>query len=66
MLEMEQQVRLLEKQKAFLKKQAEIPDKKATLFDMMIDLAWKKYNISIRKNFLPEQSTNKDAKKKKY
>ena len=64
-LELEQKVRLLEKQKTFLEKQAETADKKAIIFDMMIDLAEKEYNISIRKNSLPEQSTNTDAKKKK-
>ena len=35
-----------------------------TIFDMMIDLAEKEYNISIRKNSLPEQLTNTEKKKK--
>ena len=65
-LELEQKVRLLEKQKAFLERQTETADKKAIIFDMMIDLAEKEYNIPIRKNFLPEQSTNTDTKKKKH
>ena len=65
-LELEQKVRLLEKQKAFLDKQTETSDKKAIIFDMMIDLAEKEYNIPIRKNSLPEQSTNTDSKKKKH
>ena len=65
-LELEQKVRLLEKQKAFLEKQTETADKKAIIFDMMIDLAEKEYNIPIRKNSLPEQSTNTDSKKKKH
>jgi transposase len=64
-LELEQKVRLLEKQKTFLEKQVETADKKAIIFDMMIDLAEKEYNIPIRKNSLPEQSTNTDKKKKK-
>ena len=50
----EQEVRLLKKQKAFLEKQAKQSDKKAILFDMMIDLAKKEYNITIRKNSKPE------------
>ena len=50
----EQEVRLLKKQKAFLEKQAKQSDKKAILFDMMIDLAKKEYNIPIRKNSKPE------------
>ena len=57
-LELEQQVKLLEKQKRFLEKQAAHSDKKSIIFDMMIDLAEKEYNIPIRKNCSPEQSTN--------
>lgn len=57
-LELEQKIKLLEKQKAFLEKQAENSDKKAIIFDMMIDIAEKEFNIPIRKNSLPEQSTN--------
>ena len=48
-IELEQQVRLLEKQKTFLAKQVETADKKAIIFDMMIDLAEKEYKIAIRK-----------------
>jgi transposase-like protein len=65
MLELEQKVKLLEKQKAFLERQIEQADKKAIIFDMMIDLAEKEYNIPIRKNSLPEQSIDTDQKKKK-
>jgi transposase-like protein len=54
-LELEQKVKLLEKQKAFLEKQVETADKKAIIFDMMIDLAEKEYNIPIRKNCSPGQ-----------
>lgn len=54
LLELEQEVRLLKKQKAFLEKQVEQSDKKAILFHMMIDLAEKEYNIPIRKNYKPE------------
>jgi transposase-like protein len=39
-----------------LEKQVEQSEKKAIIFDMMIDLAEEEYNISIRKNSLPEQS----------
>lgn len=65
LLELEQKVKLLEKQKAFLEHQVEQADKKAIIFDMMIDLAEKEYNIPIRKNSLPEQSINTDQKNKK-
>ena len=64
-LELEQQVKLLEKQKAYLEKQVETADKKAIIFDMMIKLAEKEYNIAIRKNSLPGQSTNTEQKTKK-
>ncbi|MGY6648601.1 transposase [Wenyingzhuangia sp. IMCC45574] len=54
LMELEQKVRLLEKQKAHLEKQLEQSDKKSILFDMMIDLAEKEYNIPIRKNSKPK------------
>ena len=54
-LELEAKVKLLEKQKHQLEKQADRADKKSIIFDMMIDLAEKEYNIPIRKNSLPEQ-----------
>lgn len=56
LLELEQKVKLLEKQKTFLEHQVEQSNKKAILFDMMIDLAEKEFNIPIRKKSLPEQS----------
>ena len=65
-LELEQKVKLLEKQKAFLEKQVETSDKKAIIFDMMIDLAEKEYKIAIRKNYSPGQSTNSGHNKKKH
>ncbi len=54
LLELEQEVQLLKTQKSFLEKQVEQSDSKAILFDMMIDLAEKEYNIPIRKNSKPE------------
>lgn len=65
LLELEQQVKLLQKQKALLEKQVEQADKKAIIFDMMIDLAEKEYNIPIRKNSFPDQSTNTEKNTKK-
>ena len=65
LLELEQKVRLLEKQKKFLEHQVEQSDKKAIIFDMMIDLAEKEYNIPIRKNSLPEQSKTSKKNTKK-
>ena len=64
-LELEQQIKLLEKQKAFLEKQVETADKKAIIFDMMIDLAEKEFNIAIRKKCSPEQLTITGKNKKK-
>ena len=65
LLELEQKVKLLEKQKAFLEKQVETADKKALIFDMMISLAEKEYNIPIRKKCSPEQSITTEKKQKK-
>lgn len=64
-MELEAQVKLLEKQKALLERQVYIADKKTILFDMMIDLAEKEYHIDIRKNSAPEQSTISEKKNKK-
>ncbi len=55
-MELEAKVKLLEKQKAFLEQQAHVSDSKAIIFDMMIDLAEKEYQIDIRKNSPPGQS----------
>ena len=56
-MELEAKVKLLEKQKNSLEQQAFVADKKAIIFDMMIDIAEKEYKIDIRKNSPPEQST---------
>lgn len=64
-MELEAQVKLLEKQKALLEQQAYVADKKAIIFDMMIDIAEQEYNIDIRKNSPPEQSTNLKKKNNK-
>ena len=53
-LELEQQVKLLEKQKNRAEHLAERADKKAILFDMMIDIAEKEFNIPIRKKQEPK------------
>ena len=66
LLELEQKVKLLEKQKAFLERQVETADKKAIIFDMMITLAEKEYNIPIRKKCSPEQSISTEKKQKKH
>jgi transposase len=54
-MELEAKVMLLEKQKAHLEQQVNFTDKKAIIFDMLIDIAEKEYNIDIRKNSSPEQ-----------
>ncbi|MEH0154326.1 hypothetical protein V6R21_09280 [Limibacter armeniacum] len=53
-LELEQKVKLLERQKQTLEKQVERADKKIILFDMMLEMAEKEYNIPVRKNISPE------------
>ena len=62
-MELEQHVKLLEKQKKHLEKLAERSDKKAIIFDMMIDIAEEEFNIPIRKKCSPKQS-NVSKKKK--
>lgn len=64
-MELEAKVKLLEKQKSFLEQQAHIADSKAIIFDMMIDLAEKEYQIDIRKNSPPEQSNTLENSKNK-
>ena len=65
LMELEAKVKILEKQKAMLERQVERSDKKAIIFDMMIDIAEKEYNISIRKNSSPEQSISIEKNIKK-
>ncbi|WP_205487255.1 helix-turn-helix domain-containing protein [Aquimarina sp. BL5] len=64
-LELEQQVKFLEKQKARAEFLAERADKKAIIFDMMIDIAEEEFNIPIRKKHVPELSKNIAKKNKK-
>lgn len=65
LLELEAKVRLLEKQKNRLEDQLKRSDDKAVIFDMMIKIAEKEYNIPIRKNSLPEQLTSSKKSNKK-
>ena len=55
-MELEQKVKLLEKQKAFLERLVETAYKNAIIFDLIISLAKKEYNSPIRKECSPEQS----------
>ena len=64
-LELEQQVKLLEKQKARAEYLADRADKKVILFDMMIDIAEEEFNIPIRKKSVPELSKDIVKKNKK-
>lgn len=65
-LELEAKVKLLEKQKARAEHLAERADKKAILFDMLVDLAEKEYKIDIRKNYEPDSSTSSKKSTKKH
>ena len=53
------------KKRSISKEKLKQADKKAIIFDMMIDLAEKEYNIPIRKNSSPEQSTSIEKSTKK-
>jgi len=64
-IELEAKVKLLEKQKARAEHLAERADKKVIIFDMLVDMAEKEYDIQIRKNCKPELSkTSKKYTKK--
>jgi len=65
-LELEAKIKLLEKQKARAEHLAERADKKAIIFDMLVDLAEKEYDIQIRKNYTPEllNASKKNTKKR--
>jgi len=65
LLELEAKVRLLEKQKASLEKKLEFTDKKAIIFDMMIDIAEEQLKVPIRKKSLPQQLIDSRLNKKK-
>ena len=64
-LELEAKIKLLEKQKARAEHLAERADKKVIIFDMLVDMAEKEYDIPIRKNYKPELSTTSKKSTKK-
>ncbi|WP_227009024.1 hypothetical protein [Christiangramia fulva] len=64
-LELEAKVKLLEKQKARAEHLAERADKKVIIFDMLVDMAEKEYDIQIRKNYTPELSKASKKNKKR-
>ena len=64
-IELEAKVKLLEKQKARAEYLAERADKKVIIFDMLVNMAEKEYDIQIRKNYRPELlKTSKKNKRK--
>ena len=65
-MELEVKVKVLEKQKSLLEQQAHIADSKAIIFDMMISLAEKEYQIDIRKNLPPGQSNTLENNNNKH
>lgn len=65
-LELEAKIKLLEKQKTRAEHLAERADKKVIIFDMLVDLAEKEYDIEIRKNYTPELSTSTKKNIKKH
>jgi len=64
-VELEAKVKLLEKQKARAEHLAERADKKVIIFDMLVDMAEKEYDIQIRKNYKPELSKASKKNKKR-
>ncbi len=65
-IELEAKVKLLEKQKARAEHLAERADKKAIIFDMLVDMAEKEYDIQIRKNYTPELSKSSKKNTRKH
>lgn len=65
-LELEAKVKLLEKQKARAEYLAERADKKVIIFDMLVDMAEKEYDIQIRKNYTPDLSNSSKKSTKKH
>ncbi|WP_026978770.1 hypothetical protein [Flavobacterium tegetincola] len=63
--ELEVQVKLLKKQKSRAEHLAERADKKVIIFDMLVDMAEKEYDIQIRKNYTPKLSNDTESKPKK-
>jgi len=63
-LELEQELKLEQKKNRTLEKELDQTNKKAIFFDMMIDIAEKELNISIRKKSLSNQLKNSKGKKK--
>ncbi len=63
--ELEAKVKLLEKQKKFLESHLEKSNHKSIIFDMMIELAEKEYNIDIQKNSSSELLTSSQKHKRK-
>ncbi len=63
--ELEIENALLQKQKARAEHLAERADKKVIIFDMLMDMAEKEYDIQIRKNYTPELLKNSKSNTKK-
>jgi transposase len=63
--ELEQKIRQLERQNQFLEDQLMRTEDKAAILDKVVELAEKEYLISIRKNFLPDQSEVSTKKTKR-
>jgi transposase-like protein len=64
-IELEAKVKLLEKQKARTEYLVERADKKVIIFDMLVNMAEKEYDIQIRKNYKPESSKTSKKNTKK-
>jgi len=64
-LELEAKVKLLEKQKSRAEHLAERADKNVIIFDMLVDMAEKEYDMQIRKNYKPDLSASSKKNTKK-
>jgi len=65
LFELEQKVKLLERQKHTLEKELELRDQKSIMFDAIVEVVKEEYNIDLPKKVFPKQSKNISPKKEK-
>ena len=63
--ELKQQIKLLEKQKAFMSRELELRDQKSIMFDAIVQVVKEDYNIDLLKKVTPERCVSTLKKKVK-
>lgn len=62
---LKQQVKLLERQKAFMARELELRDQKSIMFDAIVEVVQEEYNIDLLKKVTPERCAATLKKRKK-